>query len=68
MSEIDPREFGRLEAEVKALSDQVAEMQADVKKLLALANKGKGTLWAIAGFASIFGGIGSIFIEKFFKS
>ena len=68
MSEINPREFGRLEAEVKALSDQVADLQADVKKLLALANKGKGTLWTIAGFAGVFGGVGSLFIEKLFKS
>jgi hypothetical protein len=31
MSEIDPREFGRLEAEVKALSKSVESMAADLK-------------------------------------
>jgi hypothetical protein len=31
MSEIDPREFGRLEAEVKALSKCVEDMAADLK-------------------------------------
>jgi hypothetical protein len=68
MPDIDPREFGRLEAEVKALSGQVADLQADVKTLLELANKGKGTLWTIAGFAGIFGGAGSLLIEKLFRS
>lgn len=68
MTEINPREFGRLEAEVKGLSDQVAALQADVKTLLELANKGKGTLWTIAGFAGVFGGAGSLLIEKLFRS
>lgn len=31
MSEIDPREFGRLEAEVKALTKSVEDMAADLK-------------------------------------
>jgi hypothetical protein len=56
MSDIDPREFGRLEAEVKALSVQVTSMQDDVKRLLALANKSKGGLWAGMTLASFFGG------------
>jgi hypothetical protein len=31
MTEIDPREFGRLEAEVKNLSKSVEDMSADLK-------------------------------------
>jgi len=31
MTEIDPREFGRLEAEVKALTKSMEEMSADLK-------------------------------------
>lgn len=56
MNSIDPREFGRLEAEVKSLSDQVESMQKDIKALLALANKGKGGFWMGMTMASFVGG------------
>ena len=57
MTEIDPREFGRLEAEVTSLRNQVASLQADVRTLLELANKSKGGLWAGMSIASLFGGL-----------
>jgi len=57
MTEIDPREFGRLEAEVQSLRDQVASMQQDVRKLLALADRSKGGLWAGMTIASMLGGL-----------
>ncbi len=31
MSEVDPRSFGKLEAEVEALQKQITEMSADLK-------------------------------------
>jgi hypothetical protein len=57
MTEIDPREFGRLEAEVHSLRSQVSSMQEDVKRLLALANRSKGGLWVGMTLASFFGGV-----------
>ena len=42
MSEIDAREFGQLEAEVRQLQKDVTELREDVKKLLELANQSKG--------------------------
>lgn len=45
MNEIDPREFGKLEAEVHSLRAQMALLQHDVRQLLDLANKGRGGLW-----------------------
>jgi hypothetical protein len=57
MTEIDPREFGRLEAEVHSLRNQVANMQEDIKRLLALANRSKGGLWVGMTLASFFGGV-----------
>lgn len=68
MSEINPREFGRLEAEVKALSDQVSAMQSDVKALLELANKSKGSLWTGMAIASALGGVGTLLVERLFRS
>ena len=57
MSDIDPVKFGLLIGQVKTLEDQVAAMQSDIKELLALANKSKGSLWAGMTIASMFGGI-----------
>jgi hypothetical protein len=34
MSEINPREFGRLEAEVSSLRTQVTDLQKDMRELL----------------------------------
>lgn len=52
---IDPREFGRLEAEVKLLMHQVTALQADVKTLLELANRGRGGFWVGMSIASALG-------------
>ena len=45
MSDIDARDFGKLEAQVEALQSEVHTLSKDVKALLELANKGKGGLW-----------------------
>jgi prefoldin subunit 5 len=42
MSEIDPREFGKLEAQVEALQVEVQALRQDIKTLLEMANKSKG--------------------------
>lgn len=57
MSEIDPVKFGQMAAEVEALKGQVAELRADVKSLLELANQSKGGFWmgmAVASSAGAF--------------
>lgn len=64
---IDPREFGRLEGEVKSLSAQVEALQADVKTLLELANKGKGGLWFGMSVASTLGALGMWVIEHLLR-
>lgn len=56
-NDIDPVKFGLLIGQVKTLEDQVSDLQNDVKELLALANKSKGSLWAGMTIASMFGGI-----------
>jgi hypothetical protein len=61
---IDPREFGRLEAEVDSLKKEVSLLRDDIKSLLELANKSKGGFWVGMGVASIIGGIMSWLIEK----
>jgi hypothetical protein len=67
MTDIDPREFGRLESEVQSLSRQVSSLQEDVKSLLELANRSKGGLWIGMAIASAIGGIATFIAEKMFK-
>lgn len=75
MSLIDPREFGRLEAEVKHLQAQVAGLHAQVNDtnekldtLVKLASEGKGgirTLWFIGTcIAGVLGWLGADKILK----
>ena len=54
MSDIDLREFGKLEAQVEVLQVEVTALRDDVKKLLAMANKSKGGFWVGMGFVSAF--------------
>ena len=67
MSEISERDFGRLEAEVRALKDELDGVKSDVKELLALANKSKGGFWMGMTIASILGGVVTFFVDRMFK-
>ncbi len=63
-SQIDPRDFGRLEAEVQTLQTQVADLSSDVKSLLELANKSKGGFWIGMSIASAVGALGGFIADK----
>jgi len=67
MSEISERDFGRLEAEVKALKAELDDIKADVKSLLALANKSKGGFWMGMTIASGFGGFITFIFDRMWK-
>ena len=56
MSDIDARDFGRIEAQVEALQAEVHQLAKDVKELLELANKSKGGFWMGMTIASMAGG------------
>jgi hypothetical protein len=64
MSEIDPREFGRLEAQVQALQIEVHAMREDIKQLLEMANKSKGGMFVGMAIASVVGGFISFVATK----
>lgn len=66
MTDISPRDFGRLEAEVESLKLEVHGLRNDVKTLLELANKSKGGFWVGMSIAAGIGGIVSFFIDKIF--
>jgi hypothetical protein len=64
MSDIDPREFGKLEAQVEALQTEVHALRQDIKLLLEMANKSKGGFFVGMAIASIVGGIISFIATK----
>ena len=67
MSEIDPREFGKLEAQVEALQAEVHALRQDIKTLLEMANKSKGGFFVGMAIASVVGGIISLIATKLFR-
>jgi len=67
MSEIDARDFGRLEAQVEALNGQVTQLSTDVKTLLELANQSKGGFWMGMVIASALSGVLSFFAARWIK-
>ena len=67
MSDIDARDFGRLEAQVESLHGQVTQLSMDVKALLELANKGKGGFWMGMTIASFAGGVVTFIADRLWK-
>ena len=67
MSDIDARDFGKLEAQVEALQKEMHLLSADVKSLLELANKGKGGFWMGMTIASFMGGIITFIADRLWK-
>ena len=67
MSDIDARDFGKLEAQVEALQKEMHQLSTDVKALLELANKGKGGFWMGMTIASFMGGIITFVADRLWK-
>jgi hypothetical protein len=65
MSMIDPIEYGKLLHAVEALEGKVSDMEADIKKLVKLADQSKGGFWVGMTIASIIGGI-ITYVSNFF--
>ena len=67
MSDIDARDFGKLEAQVASLQTEVHQLASDVRELLELANKSKGGFWMGMTIASMAGGIITFIGGRFLK-
>ena len=67
MSDIDARDFGKLEAQVASLQTEVHKLANDVKELLELANKSKGGFWMGMTIASMAGGVITFVAGKLLK-
>ena len=71
--EIDPVKYGVLwqkvedyERKFDSMEKKIDAMDNDLKKLVAMAERSKGSLWALMGVASVVGGFISILTDFFF--
>jgi uncharacterized protein with PhoU and TrkA domain len=67
MSDIDPVEYGKLVNSVENLERKVDSLEVDIKKLVAMAERSKGSLWALMGVASVAGAFISYVSEMVFR-
>lgn len=63
----DPYKYGKLVAQFETMEKKIDTMEADIKALVAMAERSKGSLWAIMGAASVFGGFVTWLADVFFK-
>jgi len=63
-NEIDPVEYGKLLSKVESLEEKVDSMEADLKQLLALANKSRGAFWVGLTVASFVGALATIIFRR----
>jgi hypothetical protein len=63
MSDLDPREFGRLEAEVQQLKDIVSEIRSDLKDMKKNWDEAKGGMRVLLGVAAVIGAVSSQLIH-----
>ena len=67
MSDIDPIEYGKLVNSVENLERKVDSLEVDIKKLVAMAERSKGSLWALMGVASVAGAFISYISDMVFR-
>jgi len=65
MSDIDPVKVGVMWQKVESMEREMTEMRHDIKTLLAMAERSKGSLWALMGVASVVGGFITIIVDVF---
>ena len=64
---LDPYKYGKLVAQFEQMEKKVDAMESDIKKLLAMAERSKGSLWALMGVASVGGGVITYIVDLFIK-
>jgi hypothetical protein len=64
--DIDPKEFGALEADVRTLTEEVRMLRKEMAQVNAAINQGKGGLWVIVMAAGAFGAALTLLIKKLF--
>ena len=65
---IDPREFGKMEAKVEALTAEVAELNAKVDRLLEAVNQGRGGIMTMLSIGAAISAVIGWFSSHWFGS
>lgn len=68
MSEIDPQEFGALQADVKTLTNEIHLLRHEMSQVNAMINQGKGGLYVIVLAAGSLGAAITLLVKKLFGS
>ena len=55
------------EAKFTSMEKKIDDMEADIKKLVLMAERSKGSLWALMGAASVAGGVLTWISDMFIK-
>ena len=66
MSEIDPQEFGALQADVKTLTQEIHLLRGEMAKVNAMINQGKGGIYVLVLAAGAIGSAITFFLKKIF--
>jgi hypothetical protein len=64
--EINPKDFGALEADVRTLTEEVRLLRTEMAQVNAAINQGKGGLWVIVMAAGAFGAALTLAVKKVF--
>ena len=72
--ELDPVKYGVLwntvennEKKLEEMNKKMDKMEGKIEELLSMAERSKGSLWALMGVAAVVGGAISFFTELFFR-
>ena len=66
MSDINPKEFGALEADVRNLMNEIHLLRQDMKVMKETIDQTKGGIWVVMAFAGTLGGAITLGFKRLF--
>lgn len=66
MSDVSPKEFGALEADVRNLMNEIHLLRQDMKTMKEVIDQTKGGIWVVMALAGTVGGAITMGIKKLF--
>lgn len=66
MTEIDPKDFGALEADVRTLTAEVRLLRQEMAQVNAAINQGRGGLWVVVMAAGTLASMLTLAVKKLF--
>jgi DNA anti-recombination protein RmuC len=66
MSDVSPKEFGALEADVRNLMQEIHLLRQDMKKMQATIDQAKGGIWVVMSVAGVIGSALTLGLKRLF--